>query len=136
MTQVKDRIQIPVPKVLAYSTQPRTNDVGAEYIIMEKCRGIELGRLWDDVSGKQKADIVRQLATISTKLSPARFPYYGSLYYTKDIPDIKNTEVDDTYSVGPTTSRTWFDDRRGEIDNHRGPCKNQTMAQRTETETD
>lgn len=90
---------------------------------MEKCPGIELGRLWNDISGKQRTDIVRQLATFSARLSKARFPYYGSLYYGRDIPDIKGTEVDDTFSVGPTTSRTWFDDKRGEVDVYRGPCK-------------
>ncbi|KAF1844393.1 kinase-like protein [Cucurbitaria berberidis CBS 394.84] len=121
MDYVRDRVQIPVPKVLAYSTQASTNGVGAEYIIMEKCPGIELGRLWDDMSGKQKIDIVRQLATFSARLSKARFPYYGSLYYARDIPDIRGTEVDDTFSVGPTTSRTWFDDKRGEVDVCRGP---------------
>jgi hypothetical protein len=112
-----------VPKVLDYNTQASTNDVGAEYIIMEKCQGIELGRLWDDLSGKQKIDIVRQLARFSAQLSKARFPYYGSLYYAKDIPEIKGTKIDDTFSVGPTTSRTWFDDKRGEVDVYRGPCK-------------
>ncbi|KAF1956274.1 kinase-like protein [Byssothecium circinans] len=121
MDYVRDRLEIPVPKVLAYSTQASTNDIGAEYIIMEKCPGIELGRLWDDFSGKQKVDIVRQLATFSARLSKARFPCYGSLYYAKDIPDIRGTEVDDTFSVGPITSRTWFDDKRGEVNVHRGP---------------
>jgi hypothetical protein len=89
---------------------------------MERCRGIELGRLWDNLSGQQKVDIVRQLATFSAQLSRARFPFYGSLYYSKDVPDVKGTKVDDTYSVGPTTSRTWFDDKRGEVNIHRGPC--------------
>jgi hypothetical protein len=125
MVQVRDRLQIPVPKVLDYNTQASTNDVGAEYIIMEKCRGIELDRLWDDLTGKQKIEIVRQLAKFSAQLSKARFPYYGSLYYAKDVPDAKGTEIDDTFSVGPTTSRTWFDDRRGEVDVFRGPCKPQ-----------
>jgi hypothetical protein len=112
-----------VPKVLGYNTQASTNAIGAEYIIMDKCRGVELGRLWDDLSGKQKIDIVRQLPTYSAQLMKAGFPYYGSLYYAKDIPDIQGTEVDGTFSIGPTTSRTWFDDRRGEVDVHRGPCK-------------
>ncbi|KAL5395434.1 hypothetical protein PMIN03_013022 [Paraphaeosphaeria minitans] len=121
MDYVRDRLQIPVPKVLAYSTQASTNGIGAEYIIMEKCPGIELGRLWDGISGKQRIDIIRQLATFSARLSKARFPYYGSLYYARDIPDIRGTEVDDTFSVGPTTSRTWFDDKRGEVNVYRGP---------------
>lgn len=73
---------------------------------MEKCPGIELSHVWDDISGKQRVDVVRQLATFTARLSKARFPYYGSLYFAKDIPEIKGTEVDDTFSVGPTTSRT------------------------------
>lgn len=121
MDYVRDRLQIPAPKVLTYSTQASTNEVGAEYMAMEKCPGIELGHLWDDISGKQKIDIARQLATFSTQLSKARFPYYGSLYYARDIPDVKGKEVDNTFSVGPTTSRTWFDDKRGEVDVYHGP---------------
>jgi hypothetical protein len=90
---------------------------------MEKCPGIELGRVWDALSGRQKADIAKQLATFTARLYNAHFPYYGSLYYSKDIESIKGTEVDDTFIVGPTTSRAWFDDRRGELDIDRGPCK-------------
>ena len=90
---------------------------------MEKCPGIELGRLWDDMSGRQKNDVVRQVASYSARLSKARFPCYGSLYHAKDIPDIRGTEVDDCFAVGPTTSRTWFDDKRAEVNVDRGPCK-------------
>ncbi|KAF2130889.1 kinase-like protein [Dothidotthia symphoricarpi CBS 119687] len=121
MDYIRDPLQIPVPKVLAYSTHADTNGVGAEYIIMEKCSGVELGRLWDGMSGTQRIDIVRQLATFSARLSKARFPHYGSLYYARDILEIRGTEVDETFSVGPTTSRAWFDDRRGDIDVDRGP---------------
>lgn len=116
--------------MLAYSTQANENTVGAEYMIMEKCRGIELGRLWDDLSGEQKVDIVRQLATFSLQLAKSRFSYYSSLYYSKDIPEIRGTEVDSTFSVGPTTSGTWFDDRRREVDVHRGPCKSSALLSR------
>jgi hypothetical protein len=90
---------------------------------MEKCPGTELDRLWDDLSSKQKMDIIRQLATFTAQLSKAHFAYYGSLYYAKDIPEVKGTQVDGTFSVGATTSRTWFDDRRGDVDVYRGPCK-------------
>lgn len=109
--------------MLAYSTQANKNGVGAEYIIMERCPGIELSHVWDDLTGKQKIEIVKQLAAFTAKLSNARFPYYGSLYYARDIPHVQGTQIDDTFSVGPTTSRTWFDDRRGEVDIYHGPCK-------------
>ncbi|KAF2667398.1 hypothetical protein BT63DRAFT_456698 [Microthyrium microscopicum] len=121
MDYVKNCLSIPVPKVLAYSTQASTNGVGAEYIIMEKNPGIELARVWDDLEGRQKIDIVRQLAVFTSRLSKAHFPAYGSLYYSKDLPDINNKLVDDTFSVGPTTSRAWFDDKRSEVNVHRGP---------------
>ncbi|KAF2429576.1 kinase-like protein [Tothia fuscella] len=121
MAYVRDRLQIPAPKVLTYSTQSSTNGIGAEYIIMEKCPGIELGRVWDELAGKEKIEIVKQLATFTARLSNARFPYYGSLYYTRDIHDVKAMQVDDIFSVGPTTSRTWFDDKRGEVDIYHGP---------------
>jgi len=91
---------------------------------MEKCDGVELGHVWDELTAKEKVEIVRQLATYSARLSKAKFPYYGSLYYSMDIPDTKGTEIDDTFSVGPTTGRAWFDDRRGEVEVDRGPCKN------------
>jgi hypothetical protein len=109
--------------VLAYDTQKESNGVGAEYIIMEKYSGIELGRVWGNLLGKQKMEIVKQLATFTAQLSHAKFPYYGSLYYSKDIPNVSGTQIDSRFSVGPTTSRTWFDDKRGEVDVICGPCK-------------
>ncbi|KAF2004130.1 hypothetical protein P154DRAFT_485880 [Amniculicola lignicola CBS 123094] len=120
---VRDRLQIPVPAVLAYDTQKESNGVGAEYIIMEKCPGVELSHVWDNLLGKQKMEIVKQLAAFTSRLSNAKFPYYGSLYYSKDIPHVSGTQIDSKFSVGPTTSRTWFDDKRGEVDVIRGPWK-------------
>jgi aminoglycoside phosphotransferase (APT) family kinase protein len=40
---------VPVPKVLAYSATSN-NAVGAEYIIMEKVNGRDLGDIWYDLS--------------------------------------------------------------------------------------
>ncbi|KAF2229901.1 kinase-like protein [Viridothelium virens] len=121
MDYMRDRLKIPSPNVLAYSTQASANSVGAEYIIMDKCPGIELGRVWDDLPGKKRIEIVRQLAGFTARLSKAPFPAYGSLYYSKDISDVNSRTVDDIFSVGPTVSRTWFDDKRAEVDVHRGP---------------
>jgi hypothetical protein len=42
--------------------------------------------LWDDLSGQQEVDIVRQLATFSAQLSKIRFPFYGSLYLFQGRP--------------------------------------------------
>lgn len=79
---------------------------------MEKGPGIELSHVWDELTGREEIQVVKQLATFTARLSNARFPYFGSLYYTSHIHDIKGMKVDDVFSVGPTTSRTWFDDER------------------------
>ncbi|KAI8943289.1 hypothetical protein NX059_001309 [Plenodomus lindquistii] len=123
MDFIRSRLQIPVPKVLSYSTKANANTVGAEYIIVEKSPGIELARVWDRLSGRDKVKIVIQMATFSARLSQARFPYYGSVYYSKDIPEIKGTKVDDTFSQGPATGHSWFDNKREEVDVSRGPCE-------------
>lgn len=58
---------------------------------------------------------------------------YGSLYYAKDLQEVrpnqrvdvgsqKNT-VDSVFAVGPTTNRTFFDDGRDAVDVNRGPCQ-------------
>ena len=95
---------------------------------MEKCPGVELGRVWDELPLRQKLDIAKQLAMFTGRLSEARFPFYGSLYYTRDISHDERKPIDDTYCVGPTTSRTWFDDRRGELEIHHGPCKKSALV--------
>ncbi|KAF1986345.1 hypothetical protein K402DRAFT_412733 [Aulographum hederae CBS 113979] len=123
MDYVRDRLEIPVPRVLAYNTCASTNLVGAEYIIMEKCPGIELGRIWPDIRTKQKVEIARQIAGFHGRLSKTHFPYYGSLYYKMDIPDAVSAAIDDTFCVGPTTSRAWFDNKRAEVEIPCGPWK-------------
>ena len=100
--------------------------VGAEFIIMEKCPGVELGRVWNRLAGKEKIEIVEQVAAFTARLASTRFPYYGSLHYSGDLLNFEGMQVDDMFSVGLTTSRTWFDDKRGNIDVNRGPCKTQS----------
>jgi hypothetical protein len=90
---------------------------------MEKAHGIELDKVWDDMKSRDKATLVKNLAGVTAQLSKTRLPGYGSLYYRADMPDCEGVLVDDTFMVGPTVGRAWFDDQRGEIDVSRGPCK-------------
>jgi hypothetical protein len=110
------------------------NPVGAEYIIMERSRGIELGKIWDDLPGLDKFEIVKKLVGFEKAYVSTRFPMYGSLYYAKDLPEVLpsqlvnlDSKIDDTvhsvFAVGPTTNRAFFDDGRDAVDVDRGPCK-------------
>lgn len=90
---------------------------------MEKCPGVELSHVWKNFTGRQKAQIVQQLAYYQVKMFQAKLPCYGSIYYAKDIPIHESTKIDDNFVIGPTTSRSWFDGRRGELGISRGPCE-------------
>ncbi|PGH26506.1 hypothetical protein AJ80_01820 [Polytolypa hystricis UAMH7299] len=122
MDYLKSILNIPVPRILAYyCSRAKESKLGAEYIIMEKAPGIELGRVWDSLKGRDKANIAKQLGDLTARLSSARFASYGSLYYGRDLADDESRSIDVTFVVGPTTARGWFDDVRDEMDVHRGP---------------
>jgi hypothetical protein len=102
---------------------------------MEKSRGVELSKLWDDIPGPDKFEIVQQLVGFEKSLVSIRFPMYGSLYYAKDLPGVRSDQMIDLgakksnmsldFAVGPTTNRMFFDDGRNAVDAdvHQGPCK-------------
>lgn len=124
-------LNVPTPTVYAWS--PSTEEIGAEYIIMERSRGVELSKLWDDIPGPDKLQIVRQLVGFEKTLVSTRFPVYGSIYYADNLCNPhpnqmielgpKKNTVGAAFVVGPTTNRTFFDDGRNAVDVHRGPCK-------------
>lgn len=104
---------------------------------MEKSRGVELSKLWDDIPGPDKLQIVRQLVEFEKALVSTQFPMYGSIYYADNLHNVhpnqvielghKKKTVGATFAVGPTTNRTFFDDGRNVVDSHRGPCKCLTL---------
>ncbi|KAJ5505984.1 hypothetical protein N7453_004941, partial [Penicillium expansum] len=129
MDYVRNVLDIPAPMVYAWS--PSTDEIGAEYIIMKKSQGVELGKLWDDIPGPDKLRIVQQLVVFEKALTSTRFPMYGSLCYADNLPNIhsnqmiefegKKNTVSVNFAVGPTTNRTFFDDGRNAVDVDRGP---------------
>ncbi|KAJ5194064.1 Aminoglycoside phosphotransferase [Penicillium cf. griseofulvum] len=129
MDYVRNVLNIPAPTVYAWS--PSTEEIGAEYIIMEKSRGVELSKLWDDIPGPDKLQIVQQLAEFEKALVSTQFPMYGSIYYADNLHNVhpnqmielgrKKNTVGATFAVGPTTNRMFFDDGRNVVDAHRGP---------------
>ncbi|KAJ5972391.1 Aminoglycoside phosphotransferase [Penicillium vulpinum] len=122
MDYVRNVLNIPAPVV--YASSSSTREIAAEYIIMEKSPGVELSKMWDDISGPEKLQIVQQLVEFEKALVSTRFPIYGSLYYAKDLPGVQSTQMIDLgtknnsgldFAVGPTTNRTFFDDGRDAV---------------------
>lgn len=100
---------------------------------MEKCRGMELSKLWDSMPGSDKLRVVKQLVEFEKALTSSQFPMYGSLYFAKDLPEVRPNQLVDlgskkdqlgsVFAVGPTTNRNFFDDGRDAVDVNRGPCQ-------------
>jgi hypothetical protein len=53
---------------------------------MERSAGVELGKVWDDMSGNERLEVVDTMAGYEKAFVSAKFPMYGSLYYAKDLP--------------------------------------------------
>ncbi|RAH85894.1 hypothetical protein BO86DRAFT_329879 [Aspergillus japonicus CBS 114.51] len=121
MRYARENLHLPVPNVLTYCSRAGDSRLGAEYIVMEKAPGIELSRVWETLRPRDKLSIVKQIGSITSRLSSGRFSAYGSLYLREDIAESEAIAVDDTFAIGPTTGRAWFDDQRAEVDVHRGP---------------
>lgn len=121
-----------MPKVLAWNSRSQTTPVGAEYIIMEKAPGIQLSKVWEGMHSRDKYIIVKQLVGFDKLFTQVKFPAYGSLYYSHDLPmptpsvalpamDVAGCQK--FFVVGPTNNRKYFDDGRGALEFDRGPCK-------------
>jgi hypothetical protein len=99
---------------------------------MEKAPGIQLSEVWESMHSREKYVIIKQLAGFERLFASSKFPAYGSLYYSYDLPsptpaivlpimDVKGCQK--SFSIGPTNNRKYFDDGRGVLDLDRGPCK-------------
>ncbi|KAF2272167.1 phosphotransferase enzyme family protein [Westerdykella ornata] len=129
MDYVRNVLGIPAPRVYGWSSST-DNPVRAEYILMEGSGGVELGRLWNDMSWKERLEIVRTLAGYEKAFVSAKIPMNGSLYYAKDLPSPSPSQFLDpansidkaeAFVVGPTTNRAFFDQGRDSVEFNSGP---------------
>jgi hypothetical protein len=134
MDYVRNYLNLPVPKVLAWSSKAATNGIGAEYIIMETAQGIQVSNVWAGLDARKKKNIVNSIVSAEQKLLEAKFSQYGSLYYRDDISEVDraprlyadSSRPDDgseaKFCIGPTANRSFYEDERADLDLERGPC--------------
>jgi hypothetical protein len=127
-------LDIPVPKVLAWHSHAHENPVGAEYIIMEEVPGVELEPVWPEMSIQDKFAVVKSIAGFQKAWTPVAFTKYGSLYFSRDLENMHDSQLlyidanghhitNENFAVGPSTAREAFDSGRAAINFDRGPCK-------------
>ncbi|GKZ24427.1 hypothetical protein AbraIFM66951_010481 [Aspergillus brasiliensis] len=126
---LRNVLDIPVPRVLSWSSPSQHNPVGAEYIFVERVKGRQLSEVWGAMSEAQHFGLVKSLVEIEQKLVNVKFPLHGSLYYKSTCDHGRNAAdpigpaKKDTsdFIIGPTTQRSFWEDEKGELDIDQGP---------------
>ena len=118
---------IPVPKVFSYSCDAES-EVGSEYILMERAKGIPLLSVWEKMGRKRRGYVMKQLVEFDSKLLAMKLSGYGSIYLKQDLPDsytlpLSSDPALSDYCLGPSVARSWWAEERKKISIDRGPCK-------------
>ncbi|KAK2813972.1 hypothetical protein FQN50_000376 [Emmonsiellopsis sp. PD_5] len=124
---------VPVPRVYAWSSQAK-NEVGSEYIIMEKAVGNPLKDRWFGLTEKEQIRLVTSYAEIERTLFSLPFSSYGSLYYKDSLP--QNLQADlyaagvedkdndaDRFCIGPVADYMFWRGNRAQFYFNRGPWR-------------
>ncbi|KAK5113994.1 hypothetical protein LTR62_003117 [Meristemomyces frigidus] len=146
MDLMRNIMKTPAPQVLAWDSS-NANAVKAEYIIMEKAKGVQLGTVWPTMDGGQKVQLIRAIARHQRAWSKISFSRIGSLYYAKDLSptdvagpvffdDSGNPVTDSKFAIGPISGREWMDFGRANIDCDRGPWTSTESYRRAVLERD
>lgn len=123
---VRSHLSIRVPEVYAWSSDP-TNPVGAEYIIMEKIRGIALAERWGTMNTLERYKVIDGIVKMETELESLKLPAYGSLFLRDSLPSDYSrhtlpSDLDPTgaFCVGPLCNRAVYHKLCSQPDV--GPC--------------
>ncbi|PYH31972.1 uncharacterized protein BO87DRAFT_408569 [Aspergillus neoniger CBS 115656] len=73
------------PEVYHWSSDP-TNPVGAEYILMEKTRGVPLAEKWKTMNTLQRYLLIDKILEMEKALQRLQLPAYGGLFLQESLP--------------------------------------------------
>ena len=97
---------------------------------MEKARGVQLFKVWDELKDASRFKLMVELAKIEGQLTLLKFPASGSLYYRKsmvneaDAAEIpRENDPGSLYCVGLSCDRSWWPAPGRIIGGHQAPCK-------------
>ncbi|PUU82923.1 phosphotransferase enzyme family-domain-containing protein [Tuber borchii] len=120
---------LPVPEVFAYDCTTK-NELGFEWIIMEKIPGTRLKDLWPCMNLEQKKIVIERLGQFSKELrEKCKFNAIGSLYQRTELSegDLKVSVATDynDFVIGPIVNASFFAGKRKPLTKRdRGPYRN------------
>lgn len=107
-----------------------SNPVRSEYIVLEPSVGELLTKAWDTLAEYERVKLIRNFASLESKLAATQFPGYGALYLRNALPPAlqqpgRTIDVDDTYCLGPMYHGSWpggFAANADDYAKYSGPC--------------
>lgn len=151
LAYVQKHTSIPVPDVITYESDAG-NELGFEWILMEKIEGVPLNNIWETIPFTSKKDLTVQMAEYLAELQNMQFPRIGSLYFAalrhrvhaedesfegRPVDGANNPEsqcVDNDFVVGRTVSPWFFRDKRIHLPADRGPFSTSYNMMMAETQ--
>lgn len=107
--KVKDKTSVPVPQVLAWSSESESGSVGTEYIIMEHVSGVALNDHWSQMTELQQIQLIKSIGILVRELCALNFTAYGSLYLNTAAEKPSEAHaIDDEYCIGPHCGRQFW----------------------------
>ncbi|RPA89452.1 hypothetical protein L873DRAFT_1822816 [Choiromyces venosus 120613-1] len=129
LTYIRRYTTIPVPGVIAYSATAE-NELGFEWILMEKVHGVPLREVWPRMAISAKEEITKEVASCVLQMRAlCRFDAIGSLYCRGALEEEEGVDVldakHDAYVIGPLVTAFFFvGGRRLKVRRDRGPYLN------------
>jgi hypothetical protein len=124
MEFARRHLSLPVPRVLSWCSTRASTAVGAEFIIMEKASGIEVSKVWPQLSQEHRLLLIDEIARIEKAALEHPLPSYGSIFFHGDLsPETASVAVDGTFAIGPSLEKIFWSAEREAMDIDRGPCK-------------
>ena len=127
---VRTRTSIRVPEVYAWSSDS-ANPVGAEYIIMDKIRGVTLVERWETMNTLERYKVIDRIVEMEKELKDIKSPAYGSLFLRDSLPHAchnhplpPDLDPDELFCIGPSCSRAVLQNSSKDISQPDvGPCE-------------
>ena len=126
---LRERTSIPIPRVIAHSSTAE-NELGCEWILMEKVPGVPLADVWRDIDLETKSKQTKIIADFWRQLQEQSFSAIGNLYFSQDI-DVLTDAVrvvateDKKYVLGPVVTPYMFvGGRKLRVPRNLGPYTN------------
>jgi aminoglycoside phosphotransferase (APT) family kinase protein len=149
---IRRHSSIPVPRIVAYASSA-SNELGFEWILMEKIDGVPLDCVWDDMTFNAKMEFTVAFAGYMKQLRELQFPLFGSIYFVDVWNQVGYTPIrlandhspsskalsgdigiNDSFVIGRTVSMRLFYDKRLLLHAHRGPFETTHQLLMAETE--